>query len=71
MTYKENTDIVREFKTLLADHGIKQQFTADQLNISKQSLNLLLNKKHITFDDAKKLLNCIDYDLEINFKKRD
>lgn len=71
MIYKNNGDIVNGFKGLLAENGIKQQFVADKLDISKQSLNLLLNKKHITFDDAKKLIDCIGYDLEINFKKRD
>lgn len=70
MIYNSNADIVNEFKTLLAENGIKQQFIADKLNISKQSLNLLLNKKHITFDDAKKLIDCMGYDLEITFKKR-
>ena len=58
---------LKEFKKLLIDNGIKQQFIADKLEISKQSLNLLMNKKHITFDDMQKLLACIGYELRIEF----
>lgn len=70
LKYENNEQIKKEFKKILIDNGIKQQFIADQLNISKQSLNLLLNKKHLNFDDLKKLLNCIDYDLIIDFVKK-
>lgn len=69
MIYINNETLVKEFKKLLIDNGIKQQFVADKLGISKQSLNLLLNKKHITFDDMQKMLACIGYELELNFKK--
>ena len=67
MRYTDNEMIVKEFKKLLIDNGIKQQFIADKLEISKQSLNLLMNKKHITFDDMQKLLGCIGYELEFDF----
>ena len=67
MKYTDNEMIVKEFKKLLIDNGIKQQFIADKLEISKQSLNLLMNKKHITFDDMKKMLDCIGYELYFDF----
>ena len=67
MKYTDNEMIVKEFKKLLIDNGIKQQFIADKLEISKQSLNLLMNKKHITFDDMQKLLACIGYELQFEF----
>ena len=56
MKYTDNETLIKEFKKVLIDNGIKQQFIADKLEISKQSLNLLMNKKHITFDDMQKLL---------------
>lgn len=71
MRYSDNEMIVKEFKKLLIDNGIKQQFIADNLGISKQSLNLLMNKKHITFDDIQKMLACIGYELEFEFKKKE
>ena len=67
MIYTDNEALIKEFKKLLIDKGIKQQFVADSLEISKQSLNLKLNKKHISFDDMMELLNCIGYELHIDF----
>ena len=67
MIYTDNETLIKEFKKLLIDKGIKQQFIADSLEISKQSLNLKLNKKHISFDDMMELLHCIDYELQIDF----
>ena len=67
MIYTDNETLIKEFKKLLIDKGIKQQFIADSLEISKQSLNLKLNKKHISFDDMIELLHCIGYELQIDF----
>ena len=67
MIYTDNGSMIKEFKKLLIDKGIKQQFVADSLEISKQSLNLKLNKKHISFDDMIELLHCIGYELQIDF----
>lgn len=67
MKYTDNEMIVKEFKKILIDNGIKQQYVADTLGISKQSLNLKLNKKHISFDDIQELLKCIGYELHVDF----
>ena len=67
MIYTDNGSLIKEFKKLLIDKGIKQQYIADSLEISKQSLNLKLNKKHISFDDMMELLHCIGYELKIDF----
>ena len=67
MKYTDNEMIVKEFKKVLIDNGIKQQFIADSLEISKQSLNLKLNKKHVSFDDMQELLGCIGYELHVEF----
>lgn len=70
MEYINNEIIVKEFKKLLIDNEIKQQFVADKLGISKQAFNLKLNKKHITFDDMQSWLDCIGYELHIIFRKK-
>ena len=67
MIYTDNVTRIKEFKKLLIDKGIKQQYIADSLEISKQSLNLKLNKKHISFDDMMDLLHCIGYELYVEF----
>lgn len=71
MIYIDNETMVKEFKKVLIDNGIKQQYIADQLGISKQSLNLKLNKKHITFDDMQEMLACIGYELNFTFVKKE
>ncbi len=71
MIYNNNDDVIREFKKVLIDNGIKQQFIADGLGISKQGFNLMLNKKHITFDDMKKCLDVIGYDVKFEFVKKE
>ena len=67
MIYIDNETLIKEFKKLLIEKGIKQQYIEDSLEISKQSLNLKMNKKHISFDDMMELLNCIGYELHIDF----
>ena len=67
MIYTDNETLIKEFKKLLIDNGIKQQYITDSLEISKQSLNLKLNKKHISFDDMMELLHCIGYELRVEF----
>lgn len=69
LKYTGNEKIIQDFKQLLNNNGIKQQFIADKLGISKQALNLLMKKKHITFDDMQKILACIGYDLDYFFVK--
>ncbi len=67
MKYTDNEMIIKEFKKVLIDKGIKQQYVADSLGISKQGLNLKLNKKHVTFDDMQELLKCIGCELHVEF----
>lgn len=69
MIYNNNDDVVKELKKVLIDNGIKQQFVADCIGVSKQGFNLMLNKKHITFDDMKKCLDVIGYKMQIEFIK--
>ncbi len=71
LKYTENNILIKEFRKLLIDKGIKLQFIADTLGITKQSLNLKLNKKHITFDDMRDLLSPIGYELDISFKPKE
>ena len=47
MIYNNNDDVVKELKKVLIDNGIKQQFIADGIGVSKQGFNLMLNKKQI------------------------
>lgn len=71
MIYSDNESIVKEYKKVLIDNGLKQQFIADKLELSKQSMNALLNKKHISFDDMKRICDAMNCDLVVDIVKRD
>ena len=70
MIYKNSKETADSFKQLLKDNGIKQQFVADKLNMTKQTLQHKLNKQFITFDDISQLLDVIGYELHYEFVKK-
>ncbi len=72
MKYTDNAKLVATVKEFLKSKGIKQQFIADKLNISKSQLSQLLNgRKKFDFEDVNKILNCIDYEINFDFVHKD
>lgn len=68
MKYINNTILVDEIKALIKSKGIKQQYIADCLNMSKQQFSQLLSgRKQLNFADINKILNCIDYEIDFKF----
>ncbi|MCI9293038.1 MAG: helix-turn-helix transcriptional regulator [Erysipelotrichaceae bacterium] len=67
--YKDNEQIMIEIKKLMLDNKISQREIADKLGIKPQGLIKLLNKKNLGFEDAKKILKVMGYDLVIDFTK--
>jgi len=56
-----NTDQLREaVQKAIADSGIKKTYLADKLNLTRQGLDKMLNKKQFTLDDANKVLNLLN-----------
>ena len=47
-------------KKAIADSGIKKTYLADKLNLTRQGLDKMLNKKQFTLDDANKILNLLN-----------
>lgn len=71
MLYTNNNQLLKEFKKLLIDNGIKQVDVADTLNMTRQALTSYLRKQHFTFDDLQRLLNACGYDLDFNFIRKE
>ena len=67
--YKSNEQILIEIKKLMLDAKITQREIAEKLGIKPQGLTKLLNKKNFSFEDAKKILGAMGYDLIIDFKE--
>lgn len=66
--YDNNEQILIELKKIMLDAKITQREIAEKLNIKPQGLTKLLNKKNFGFEDAKKVLSAMGYDLIIDFK---
>ncbi len=70
LNYNDNKQMKELINNIIKDNGIKKTFIAEQLNITKGSFQNLLNKKNITLDDLKKICDVLDYEIEINIKKK-
>ena len=67
--YKSNEQILIEIKKLMLEAKITQREIAEKLGIKPQGLTKLLNKKNFSFEDARKILDAMGYDLIIDFKE--
>ena len=70
-TYISNDQLVAELKNLMKEEKITQQQIADVLGIPRQGVRKILVKKNFSFQDAQKILEIMNYSLEINFRKND
>lgn len=70
MIYSSNEQLVTELKKLLLDTRYSQRDIAKQMGISPQALQNLLNKKQLSFADLKRVLDCINCDLLVDFSVR-
>ena len=68
--YQDNTQLIVEIKKLLLDNNLSQKELAASLDMVPQAFTKLLCKKNFSFEDAKKILNAMEYDLSIDFVKK-
>ena len=67
MIYKNNDQLVNELKKVMIDTNTKQVDLANMLEVPKQAITKIFNKKNLTCDDMKKLLSLMGYELQIDF----
>ena len=67
MIYRDNEQLVNELKKVMIDTNTKQVDIANMLEVPKQAVTKIFNKKNLTCDDMQKLLACIGYELEFEF----
>lgn len=70
-TYTSNEQLIIELKKLMLEEKISQQDIADKLGITRQGVQSIITKKNFSFKDAQKLLELMNYSLEIGFRKND
>ena len=67
MIYKNNDQLVNELKKVMIDTNTKQVDLANMMDVPKQAITKIFNKKNLTCDDMQKLLSLMGYELRIDF----
>ena len=67
MIYKNNEQLVNELKKVMIDTNTKQVDIANMMNVPKQAITKIFNKKNLTCDDMQKLLSLMGYELCVEF----
>ena len=67
MIYKDNEQLVNELKKVMIDTNTKQVDIANMMNVPKQAITKIFNKKNLTCDDMQKLLSLMGYELYVDF----
>lgn len=68
MKYENNEQFILEIRKAILESGDTQKHISDKLGITPQALTKLLNKKNFGMEDAKRILDCIEYDLYFDIK---
>ena len=69
--YTSNDQLIAGLKRLMEEEKITQQDIADKLGITRQGVRSLLIKKNLGFKDVQKILDLMEYSLEIRFRRND
>ena len=69
MIYENHAQLVKEIKKTIIDSGLSQKEVAKEMGIAPQGFTKIMNKKNLSFDDLKKILDTMGYQLEIEIKK--
>ena len=74
MIYKgteTNNDIKKKIKSISAETEISISDICQKLNILPQSYQNIFKKQKLAFSDIADILDCLGYELEINFKPKE
>lgn len=58
-----NKDLIKIVDNILKDYCINKSLLAKKMNISRQALDKLMNKKNFSVDDANKILNFLNLEV--------
>lgn len=71
MIYRDNAQLVNELKKVMIDTNTKQVDLARMLDVPKQAITKIFDKKNLTCDDMQKLLSLMSYELHIEFRQKE
>ena len=58
---------IKELKKCIIDNGYTAKMICDKLGMLPQTYQTLINKKNFSFADMKRILDCMDVELRIDF----
>lgn len=67
--YKNNEQILIEIKKIMLETKTTQREIAAKLGLKPQGLTKMFNKKNFSFEDARKILSAMGYNLVVDFKQ--
>lgn len=71
MTIKSNDELKQAVNKAIKESGYKKTWISEQLGISNQNFNRLMQKKAFSIDDANKILDIIGYETIADINKKD
>lgn len=66
-TFENNEQLKKELKKCIIDNGYTAKQICDKLEMLPQTYQTLINKKNFSFADMKKILDCMDVELRVDF----
>ena len=63
----ENEKRKKELKKCIIDIGYTTKMICDKLEMLPQTYQTLINKKNFSFADMKRILDCMDVELRVEF----
>lgn len=66
-TYTDNEQLKKELKKCIIDNGYTAKQICDELEMLPQTYQTLINKKNFSFADMKRILDCMNIELHIDF----
>lgn len=69
--YTDNAELKKDLKKIIIENDCTQKEVAEKLGMLPQTFTTLINKKNFSFRDMQRILNALNYDLYIDFRKRE
>ena len=68
--FSDNDQLKKELKKIIIDAGLTQKEIAEKMEVKPQQYTNIVNKKNLSFEDAKRIVSAAGYELQIEFIKK-
>lgn len=65
-----NSDLVQAVNSAITESGYKKSYIAEKMGMTRQNFSKMLAKNNFTIHDANRILEVIDYSMEIKLQKK-